>query len=104
MSGSDFTRTPNLGLYKPTVNADVGNWGAHWNSNADTLDVTLATTGTSIFLPTTGGTVSGPLFLTATKVNAPNLPKSTGTAADLAAKGLVTGDLYINGGVVCVAP
>ncbi|HEY2621195.1 MAG TPA: hypothetical protein VGI78_27915 [Acetobacteraceae bacterium] len=43
MSGSDYTTTPKLGLYKPVFNADVGNWGAHWNSNADTLDsVTIA--------------------------------------------------------------
>jgi hypothetical protein len=33
-----------------------------------------------------------------------NLPTSTGTPADLAAKGIVSGDLYNNGGVVCVAP
>jgi hypothetical protein len=33
-----------------------------------------------------------------------NLPKSTGTPADLAAKGIVSGDLYNNGGVICVAP
>jgi hypothetical protein len=32
------------------------------------------------------------------------LPTSTGTPADLAAKGIVSGDLYNNGGVVCVAP
>jgi hypothetical protein len=32
------------------------------------------------------------------------LPKSTGTPADLATKGIVSGDLYNNGGVVCVAP
>jgi hypothetical protein len=33
-----------------------------------------------------------------------SLPTSTGTPADLAAKGIVSGDLYNNGGVVCVAP
>jgi hypothetical protein len=33
-----------------------------------------------------------------------HLPQSTGTPADLAAKGIVSGDLYSNGGVVCVAP
>jgi hypothetical protein len=81
MSGSsDYTKTPNLGLFKPTFNADVSNWGQHWNQNADTLDHAL--------LPVKGV----------------NLPKSTGTPADLAAKGIVSGDLYINGGVVCVAP
>ena len=43
MSGSDYTRTPNLGLYKPTPNADVDAWGAHLNANADTLDAAVGT-------------------------------------------------------------
>jgi hypothetical protein len=86
MSGSsDYTQTPKLLLFKPTFNADVSNWGQHWNQNADTLD--------SAVTP-----------LTATRISMPNLPKSTGTPADLAAKGIVSGDLYNNGGVVCVAP
>jgi hypothetical protein len=85
MSGSsDYTKTPKLGLFKPTFNADVSNWGQHWNINADTLD--NAVLGNS------------------TRISMPNLPKSTGTAADLSAKGIVSGDLYNNGGVVCVAP
>jgi hypothetical protein len=33
-----------------------------------------------------------------------SLPTSTGTPADLASKGIITGDLYLNGGIVCVAP
>jgi hypothetical protein len=41
MSGSDYTTTPRLGLYKPVFNADIGNWGGHWNNNADTLDGVL---------------------------------------------------------------
>jgi hypothetical protein len=60
-------------------------------------------------LPITGGTVSlltisGTLTQNGARVSMPNLPKSTGTPADLAAKGIVSGDLYNNGGVVCVAP
>lgn len=45
MSGSDYTRTPNLGLYKPTPNADVDAWGAHLNANADTLDAAVPNAG-----------------------------------------------------------
>jgi hypothetical protein len=64
-------------------------------------------------LPLTGGTLSGPLNLSGSgtvlavpsgKVNIANFPKSTGDPADLAAKGIQSGDLYSNGGSVCVAP
>jgi hypothetical protein len=48
MSGSDYTRTPNLGLYKPTPNADVDAWGAHLNANADTLDAAVSNAGTKL--------------------------------------------------------
>jgi len=64
MSGStgDYTRTSNLGLYKPTYAADVGNWGSHLNANSDTLDALLATTGPSVaFLPISGGSLTGAL-------------------------------------------
>lgn len=35
---NEYTRTPNLALYKPSVNGDDDLWGDHWNANADTLD------------------------------------------------------------------
>ena len=57
MSGTDYTRTLNLGLYKPVYNADAEMWGTHLNSNADILDGAL-TAG--------GGTITGPLNYTAT--------------------------------------
>jgi hypothetical protein len=38
MSGTDYTTTPNLGLYKPIRNKAVGTWGDLWNSNVDTID------------------------------------------------------------------
>ena len=38
MSGSDYTLTPYLGLYKPNYALDVGQWGNHLNANADVLD------------------------------------------------------------------
>jgi hypothetical protein len=38
MSGSEFTTTPKLGLYKPEYNADAEQWGFHLNANADLLD------------------------------------------------------------------
>jgi hypothetical protein len=69
MSGSgDYTLTPNLNLYKPAFNKDVGNWGSHWNTNADTLDSALATSG-GLFLPLSGGTMTGALNVTATGGN-----------------------------------
>jgi hypothetical protein len=45
MSGTDYTLTPILGLYKPIQNMDVDQWGNHINHNADVLDKTLLTTG-----------------------------------------------------------
>jgi hypothetical protein len=59
---SDFVTTPNLGLYKPTYDADAEQWGNHLNSNADTLDAALATTGAGVrFLPLAGGALTGAL-------------------------------------------
>jgi hypothetical protein len=66
MSGSNYTQTPNLGLFKPIFNSDVGNWGSHWNSNADTLDSALATGTGGLFLPIAGGTVTGNLTVSGT--------------------------------------
>ena len=72
MSGSDYTTTPNLGLFKPQFNRDVGNWGTHWNQNADTLDSALATSG-GLFLPLSGGVLSGPLRVPTGTLAAPSL-------------------------------
>ena len=52
MSGTDYTQTPNLGLYKPTYNADAEQWGNHLNSNADRLDTAIGAGGP--FLPIAG--------------------------------------------------
>ena len=62
---SDYTTTPNLGLIKPTPNADGDLWGGHLNQNADTLDAVLSTTTGGKFLPLSGGTLTGPLTLAA---------------------------------------
>jgi hypothetical protein len=43
MSGSDFTTTPKLGLYKPIYDHDDDTWGTHLNANADVLDAQVAT-------------------------------------------------------------
>lgn len=61
MSGTDYTTTPNLGLYKPIYDHDAEQWGNHLNSNADTLD--------NAVLPTSGGIMTGPLRWTATGGN-----------------------------------
>ncbi|HEY2621197.1 MAG TPA: glycosyl hydrolase family 28-related protein, partial [Acetobacteraceae bacterium] len=62
MSGSDYTQTPNLRLYKPVYDADAEQWGNHLNQNADTLDLALGTSGAgALFLPLAGGTVTGNL-------------------------------------------
>ena len=67
MSGSsDYTTTPNLGLFKPNYNKDVGNWGNHLNSNADKIDAALFEGPGGAFLPVGGGTMDGPLYYTAT--------------------------------------
>ena len=60
---SDYTTTKNLGLFKPTYDADEEQWGFHINSNADTLDGVLASDGTGQFLPLAGGTMQGTLTL-----------------------------------------
>ena len=63
MSGTDYTTTPNLGLFKPNYDMDDGQWGTHLNSNADVLDGLFGPGGNAPFLPLTGGTVSGPLTI-----------------------------------------
>jgi hypothetical protein len=65
MSGSDWTVTPNLGLYKPTVDADFDIWGDHWNSNADTLDTYFGPGAPhGPYVPIAGNvTMTGPLTL-----------------------------------------
>jgi hypothetical protein len=66
MSGTDYTTTPNLGLYKPVYDQDAEAWGTHLNANADVLDGALATSGASAkFLPLSGGTMLGSLTLAA---------------------------------------
>ena len=57
MSGTDWTKTPNLGLYKPVPDADNDQWGLHLNSNADILDTQVASNTTALaqYLPLAGG-------------------------------------------------
>jgi hypothetical protein len=57
MSGTEYTTTPNLGLYKPTYNADAENWGTHLNANSDVLDTAI--------LPRPGG-ATGPTWTAGT--------------------------------------
>jgi hypothetical protein len=67
---SDYTTTPNLGLYKPTYDSDEEQWGGHLNSNADVIDGVLATDGTGQFLPLAGGAMQGTLTLFTNPVDA----------------------------------
>jgi hypothetical protein len=73
MSGSDWTQTPNLKLYKPVYDADAESWGLHLNANADTLDLALGTSGAgALFLPLVGGTLTGPLTVPSITQNTAN--------------------------------
>ncbi len=71
---SEYTTTPNLGLYKPIPGEDDDVWGDHLNANADTLDTALkahsdalATVGTVTKIDTSGSGISGgPITTTGT--------------------------------------
>ena len=63
---SEYTTTPNLGLYKPDYNGDDELWGLHLNANADVIDMAL--TG-GPFVPLAGTTMLGMLTLFADPVN-----------------------------------
>lgn len=90
MSGSDFTRTPNLSLYKPTSGADVNGWGDHLNFNTDTLDAVILTRNDagSTYLPLAGGALTGAL----------TLPGDPGAALQAATKQYVDGAVTRAGG------
>lgn len=97
MSGSsDYTRTSNLGLYKPNYNMDYGNWGGHLNQNCDMLDSILATNGSGAFLPVSGvGGSGGPTWTQGTGAPSATQPKgSLYSRAD----GAVGSTLYVSQG------
>jgi len=59
MSGSDYTLTTNLQLYKPNYDADAEQWGNHLNANADILDQRMVG---SPYVPIAGNvTVTAPI-------------------------------------------
>jgi hypothetical protein len=93
---SDYTTTPNLQLYKPTPNADGDMWGAHLNTNADTLDALLGTSTPGPFLPISGGSMQGALNYAATGGtivrSAQNRAAEHADVEDYGAKGDGTGD------------
>ena len=69
MSGTDYTLTPNMGLFKPISNRAIGMWGDLWNANADALDSAVHfASGGGPFLPLAGSpsTISGPINFIAT--------------------------------------
>lgn len=58
---SDYTTTPNLGLFKPVAGADINQWGSHLNLNADVLDTLWGGTagmGAPLYWIATGSTTS----------------------------------------------
>jgi hypothetical protein len=62
MSGTDYTTTPNLGLFKPISNRAIGTWGDLWNANADVLDAAVAgsgSAGTVTNVATSGAGITG---------------------------------------------
>jgi hypothetical protein len=68
---SEYTTTPNLGLFKPNYDMDDGQWGFHLNTNADVLDALLGSGGlpSGPWLPLKGGTVSGTVSIGADQPN-----------------------------------
>lgn len=93
MSGTDYTLTTNYNLYKPIPNADVAQWGSHWNLNADTIDSTLHSLQTAgPFLPLAGGTVMGP-----TTHSAALTASATGTGLAVTNNATIGGTLGITG-------
>jgi hypothetical protein len=96
MSGSDYTTTPNLGLFKPTYDADDEQWGTHLNANADVLDAAFAPTG-GLFLPIAGGTMTGAVTLAGVST-APTAVAGTNTT-QIASTAFVTAALASAGGV-----
>ena len=105
---SEYTTTPNLGLYKPDYNRDFDNWGNHLNFNADRLDQALGGSANGPFLPLSGaapmtgpltlaGNATGPLQavplqqVNSTSAGGPFLPLTGGTVnGPLTATGQVT--------------
>lgn len=82
MSGSsDYTTTPNLGLYMPNYDMDDGQWGFHLNQNANALDSAI------------GNLQNGIL---------PTVLKSAANDAAAATAGVPVGGFYHTAGVVHV--
>ena len=102
MSGSsDYTTTPNLGLFKPNYDMDDGAWGGHLNTNADTLDSAIhalqTTLAGGVFLPIAGGTMTGAVTLAGIST-APTAAPGTSTT-QLANTAFVAALVAAQGGV-----
>jgi hypothetical protein len=76
--------TPNLGLQKPAVLGDPDVWGQALNGNSDTLDTTIKTAQTNIAakVPLAGGTMTGPLILSADPAGTAPLQATTKNYVD----------------------
>jgi hypothetical protein len=96
MSGSNYTQTPNYGLFKPVPNADNDVWGDHLNSNSDTLDSLIKTIQNSAGV-VTFNTRNGAVTLTTADVTtvlpaSGTAPVMDGTAAPGTATNWARGD------------
>jgi hypothetical protein len=94
MSGTDYTTTPNLGLFKPISNRAIGTWGDLWNSNADVLDAALAGAGSGVGTVTNvatsgAGITGGPITTSGTL----NVQWNAGNVITLTGMTLTTGTL-----------
>ena len=107
MSGSDYTTTPNLGLFMPNYDMDDGQWGFHLNTNAQVLDAAIGSATPGPWLPLAGGALSGLLTLSgpptaalhaATKAYVDAAPPVGGPFLPLAG-GTVTGATIFSGSV-----
>jgi hypothetical protein len=106
MSNVRSDLTPRLGLFKPDPGADIDVWGDELNQNTDILDnALLADQAAALYLPLSGGTLTGLLTLAgapttalhaATKAYVDGAPPAGGPYLPVSG-GTLTGPLLLAG-------